>query len=97
MGAWLHRKRVINKKGQWLKTTKKPLKGAELKNLIEHAEYEIKELLDSGMTSYEIGKRSGISNQVIDRYRKGTNIIENMTLKTAKKLLELKKSIEDKK
>ena len=64
-------------------------KEAELKNLIEQAESEIKELLDSGMTSYEIGKRSGISNQVIDRYRKGTNAIENMTLKTAKKLLEL--------
>ena len=60
-----------------------------MKNLIEHAEYEIKRLLDSNMTSYEIGKRSGISNQVIDRYRKGTNVIENMTLKTAKKLLEL--------
>ena len=64
-------------------------KEAELKNLIEQAESEIKELLDSNMTSYEIGKRSGISNQVIDRYRKGTNAIENMTLKTAKKLLEL--------
>ena len=69
--------------------TTKPLKGAELKNLIKQAESEIKELLDSGMTSYEIGKRSGISNQVIDRYRKGTNAIENMTLKTAKKLIEL--------
>ena len=60
-----------------------------MKNLIEHAEYEIKGLLDSNMTSYEISKRSGLSNQVIDRYRKGTNVIENMTLKTAKKLLEL--------
>ena len=59
-----------------------------MKNLIEQAEAEIKRLLDSNMTSYEIGKRSGISNQVIDRYRKGTNIIENMTFKTAKKLLE---------
>ena len=77
--------------------TTKPLEGAKLKNLIEQAEAEIKRLLDSNMTSYEIGKRSGISNQVIDRYRKGTNIIENMTLKTAKKLLELKKHIEDKK
>ena len=68
-----------------------------MKNLIEQAEAEIKGLLDSNRTSYEIGKRSGISNQVIDRYRKGTNAIENMTFKTAKKLLELKKSIEDKK
>ena len=74
--------------------TTKPLEEAELKNLIEHAEYEIKSLLESDLTSYEIGKRSGISNQVIDRYRKGTNAIENMTLKTAKKLLELKKHIE---
>ena len=60
-----------------------------MENLIEQAEAEIKELLDSSITSYEIGKRSGISNQVIDRYRKGTNVIGNMTLKTAKKLLEL--------
>lgn len=60
-----------------------------MENLIKQAEYEIKSLLDSDLTSYEIGKRSGISNQVIDRYRKGTNVIENMTLKTAKKLLEL--------
>ena len=65
-----------------------------MKNLIEKAEAEIKSLLDSDLTSYEIGKRSGIANQVIDRYRKGTNAIENMTLKTAKKLLELKKHIE---
>ena len=69
--------------------TTKPLEEAELKNLIEHAESEIKELLDSDLTSYEIGKRSGIAITVIDRYRRGTNIIENMTLKTAKKLLEL--------
>ena len=61
----------------------------ELKNLIEHTEYEIKELLDSNLTSYEIGKRSGTAITVIDRYRKGTNAIENMTLKTAKKLFEL--------
>ena len=60
-----------------------------MENLIEQAEAEIKRLLDSNMTSYEIGKRSGISNQVIDRYRKGTNAIENMTFKTAKKLLGL--------
>ena len=60
----------------------------KMKNLIEKAEAEIKSLLDSDLTSYEIGKRSGIAITVIDRYRKGTNIIENMTLKTAKKLLE---------
>ena len=68
-----------------------------MENLIEQAEAEIKELLDSNLTSYEIGKRSEVSNQVIDRYRKGTNAIENMTLKTAKKLLELKNINDDKK
>ena len=66
-------------------------------NLIEQAESEIKRLLDSNMTSYEIGKRSGISNQVIDRYRKGMNAIENMTFKTAKKLLESRNINDDKK
>ena len=66
-------------------------------NLIEQAESEIKELLDSNMTSYEIGKRSCISNQVIDRYRKGMNAIENMTFKTAKKLLESRNINDDKK
>ena len=69
--------------------TTKLLEEEKLKNLIEQAESEIKGLLDSSMTSYYIGKRSGISNQVIDRYRKGTNIIENMTLKTAKKIIEV--------
>ena len=77
------------KKRSTAENDQKAEKEAELKNLIEQAESEIKELLDSGMTSYEIGKRSGISNQVIDRYRKGTNAIENMTLKTAKKLHEI--------
>ena len=64
-----------------------------MENLIEQAEAEIKSLLGIDLTSYEIGKRSGISNQVIDRYRKGTNAIENMTLKTAKKLLELSENV----
>ena len=68
-----------------------------MSKIVEQVELEVNKILDSDMTSYEIGKRSGISNQVIDRYRKGTHAIENMTLKTAKKLLELKKSIEDKK
>ena len=64
-----------------------------MKNLIEQAESEIKELLDSELTSYEIGKRSEVSNQVIDRYRKGTHAIENMTFKTAEKLLKVLEEI----
>ena len=69
--------------------TIKPLEEAELKNLIEQAESEIKELLDSGMTSYEIAKRSGIRVSMVDRYRTGESLIENITLKTAKKLLKI--------
>ena len=93
MGTWLHRKCPINDKRSTAESDHKAEKEAELKNLIKQAESEIKELLDSNRTSYEIGKRSGISNQVIDRYRKGTNAIENMTLKTAKKLLELSENV----
>ena len=79
-------KRELNFSGR--RTNK--IERTQMKNLIEKAEEEIKSVLYSDLTSYEIGKRSGISNQVIDRYRKGTNLIENMTFKTAKKLLELK-------
>ena len=64
---------------------------------VEKIEEKLRVLLDSQMTSYEIAKRSGIRVSMVDRYRTGESLIENITLKTAKKLLELKKSIEDKK
>ena len=49
---------------------------------------EIKELLDDKtLTSYRIGKETGISVQQVDRYRK-TVKIENIPLKNALKLHE---------
>ena len=57
--------------------------------MIDLIKTEIKMLLDSDLTSYEIGKISGVSHQVIVRYRKGDNEIDNMTLKTANKLLKV--------
>ena len=56
---------------------------------IEEIEEKLRVLLDSQMTSYEIAKRSGIRVSMVDRYRKGESLIENITLKTAKKLLKI--------
>ena len=54
---------------------------------------EIKELLDDKtLTSYKIGKDTGIPVQQIDRYRK-TVKLENITLKNALKLHEYYKKI----
>ena len=56
---------------------------------VEEIEEKLRVLLDSQMTSYEIAKRSGIRVSMVDRYRKGESLIENITLKTAKKLLKI--------
>ena len=54
---------------------------------------DIQELLDNKtLTSYKIGKDTGIPVQQIDRYRK-TVKLENMTLKNALKLHEYYKKI----
>lgn len=58
-------------------------------NNIDEIEKALKELLDSSMTSYEIAKKSGVTISMIDRYRKGESMIENITLKTAKKILKI--------
>ena len=47
----------------------------------------IENLLRSDLTSYKIGKDTGISVQQIDRYRKSMKI-ENITLKNALKLYD---------
>ena len=56
---------------------------------VEKIEEKLRVLLGSQMTSYEIAKRSGIRVSMVDRYRKGESLIENITLKTAKKLLKI--------
>ena len=56
---------------------------------VEEIEEKLRVLLGSQMTSYEIAKRSGIRVSMVDRYRTGESLIENITLKTAKKLLKI--------
>ena len=56
---------------------------------VEKIEKKLKMLLDSSMTSYEIAKKSGVTISMVDRYRKGENLLENITLKTAKKLFKI--------
>ena len=56
---------------------------------VEEIEEKLRVLLDSQMTSYDIAKRSGIRVSMVDRYRTGESLIENITLKTAKKLLKI--------
>lgn len=56
---------------------------------VEEIEEKLRVLLDSPMTSYEIAKKSGVTVSMVDRYRKGENLLENITLKTAKKLLKI--------
>ena len=56
---------------------------------VEKIEEKLRVLLGSQMTSYEIAKRSGIRVSMVDRYRTGESLIENITLKTAKKLLKI--------
>ena len=56
---------------------------------VEEIEEKLRVLLGSQMTSYEIAKRSGIRVSMVDRYRTGESLIENITLKTAKKILKI--------
>lgn len=54
---------------------------------------EIEELLNSDVTDYRISKDTGITLSVIQNYRSGKYVLENMTLKIAKKLYEYKEKI----
>ena len=49
---------------------------------------EIRDLLNSNITSYEISKETGVSNSVISRLRNGEREIGKVTLETAEKLYE---------
>lgn len=61
-----------------------------MSKLAEQVELEVKKILDSDMTSYEMSKLTGVTITALDKYRSGKSLVENMTFKTAKKLLELK-------
>lgn len=54
---------------------------------------EIEDLFNSNLTDYRIAKDTGIALSMIQNYRNGSRKVENMTLKTAKKLFEYAKSL----
>ncbi len=49
---------------------------------------EIEELFNSDLTDYRIAKDSGVTLSMIQNYRNGSRKVENMTLKTAEKLIK---------
>lgn len=55
---------------------------------------EVSKLLNSDITSYEINRHTGITRQLIDKYRSGKSELKNMTLETAEKLYNYAKKIE---
>ena len=57
--------------------------------MIDKIMAELEELLNSDVSSYRLGKETGVRSQVIQRYRNGETKLENMTLITARKLLKL--------
>ncbi|QMI52095.1 hypothetical protein HRE60_10750 (plasmid) [Streptococcus salivarius] len=57
--------------------------------MIDKIMAELEELLNSDVSSYRLAKETGVRSQVIQRYRNGETKLENMTLKTARKLLKL--------
>lgn len=54
---------------------------------------EIEDLFNSDITDYRISKDSGVALSMVQNYRNGNRKVENMTLKTAKKLYEYKEKI----
>ncbi|MFV5900244.1 hypothetical protein ACLIJT_00410 [Staphylococcus gallinarum] len=53
----------------------------------------IQKLLDSDISSYKIGKETGISNSIIQRLRNGERTIGNLTLDTAETLYKYAKGV----
>ena len=64
-----------------------------MSKLVEQIELEVKEILDSDMTSYEMSKLTGVTITALDKYRSGKSLVENMTFKTAEKLLKVLEEI----
>ena len=64
-----------------------------MSDLVKQIKLEINVILNSSMTSYEIAKKSGVTITALDKYRSGKSHVENMTLKTAEKLLKVLEEI----
>lgn len=58
---------------------------------IEKVEEKIRDILyNSRISGHELSKETGINKSMISRYRNGKYKLENMTLATARKILDYK-------
>ena len=57
--------------------------------MVKQVELEVKKILYSDMTSYEMSKLTGVTITALDKYRSGKSLVENMTFKTADKILSV--------
>ncbi|WP_340285304.1 hypothetical protein [Staphylococcus coagulans] len=63
-------------------------------NEVMNVKHTIKNLLESGVTSYQIEKETSVSRAKIGRLRNGKNKIDNLTLETIEKLYNYQKGLE---
>ncbi len=63
-------------------------------NEVMNVKHTIKNLLESGVTSYQIEKETSVSRAKIGRLRNGKNKIDDLTLETVEKLYNYQKGLE---
>lgn len=69
-----------------IKQLKEMLK-SDKKIIAEVMEEEVKRILNSDKTTYQIAKETGVSTAIIDNYRTGKSKVENMTMNILQKLI----------
>ena len=69
-----------------IKKLKEMLK-SDKRIIAEVMEEEVKRILNSDKTTYQIAKETGVSTAIIDNYRTGKSKIENMTMNILQKLI----------
>lgn len=63
-------------------------------NEVMNVKHTIKNLLESGVTAYQIEKETSVSRAKIGRLRNGKNKIDDLTLETVEKLYNYQKGLE---
>ncbi|MFP4921048.1 hypothetical protein ACJVVW_09515 [Staphylococcus coagulans] len=63
-------------------------------NEVMNVKHTIKNLLESGVTSYQIEKETSVSRAKIGRLRNGKNKIDDLTLETIEKLYNYQKGLD---
>ena len=69
-----------------IKQLKEMLK-SDKRIIAEVMEEEVKRILNSDKTTYQIAKETGVSTAIIDNYRTGKSKVENMTMNILQKLI----------